>query len=178
MLQINQRPWEAGLEIFLFLGLAVFLVLSPALWLRPGLHEKRRDALRMAARESGAAIRVDKPPLQAVEGLVGYRWRYPQAAPGSDFTLVRDGHASDRLQEAVAGWRWRQAPLPPLSADNDRRLKEVLLTLPEDALVVASGPQGLTLWWEESPEAAAFEPSQRALVALVDQLGGSGRHRK
>ncbi|MCK2043612.1 preprotein translocase subunit YajC [Chromohalobacter sp. TMW 2.2308] len=166
------------MEIFLFLGLAVFLILSPALWLRPGLHEKRRSALRVAARESGAAIRADKPPLQAVEGLVGYRWRYPQAAPGSDFTLVRDDHASDRLQEAMAGWRWRQAPLPPLSEDNDRRLKEVLLALPEDALVVESGPQGLTLWWEESREAKAFEPALRALVDLVGQLGGSGRHRK
>ncbi|OLO12031.1 hypothetical protein BTW10_06470 [Chromohalobacter japonicus] len=166
------------MEIFLFLGLAVFLILSPALWLRPGIHEKRRSALRVAARESGAAIRADKPPLEAVDGLVGYRWRYPQAAPGSDFTLVRDAHASDRLQEAMAGWRWRQAPLPPLSDDNERRLKEVLLALPDDALVVASAPQGLTLWWEESREAKAFEPSLRALVGLVDQLAGSGRHHK
>lgn len=165
------------MEIFLFLGLAVFLILSPALWLRPGLQEKRRSALRVAARESGAAIRADKPPLQ-VDGLVGYRWRYPQAAPGSDFTLVRDGHASDRLQEAMAGWRWRQAPLPPLNDESDRCLKEVLLALPEDALVVASGPQGLTLWWEESREVKAFEPSLRALVELAEQLAGSGRHRK
>ncbi|WP_280569105.1 preprotein translocase subunit YajC [Chromohalobacter sp. 296-RDG] len=166
------------MEIFLFLGLAVFLILSPALWLRPGLHEKRRSALRVAARESGVDIRADKPPLQAMDGLVGYRWRYPQAAPGSDFTLVRDGHASDRLQEAMAGWRWRQAPLPPLSEDNEHRLKEVLLALPEDALVVTSAPQGLTLWWEESCETKAFEPLLRALDDLVDQLAGSGRHRK
>ncbi|NWO11815.1 preprotein translocase subunit YajC [Chromohalobacter salexigens] len=164
------------MEIFLFLGLAVFLILSPALWLRPGLHEKRRSALRMAARESGAAIRADKPPLQAVEGLVGYRWRYPQAAPGSDFTLVRDDHASDRLQEAMAGWRWRQAPLPPLDAAAVQRLEAVLAVLPEDARVVESTSKGVTLWWEESQDAESFAPALRALTGLVDDLAGSGRH--
>jgi len=166
------------LEIFLFLGLAVFAILSPALWLRPSAHETRRGSLRQAARASGVAVRFDNAPLQETQSLVGYRWRYPQAAPGSDFTLVREAYASDRLEEAMPGWRWRQAPLPPLSAASFQRLEQALSELPEDALVVESVSRGLTLWWEESQDAKTFAPALRALTGLVDQLAGSGRHPK
>ncbi|ABE59743.1 MULTISPECIES: hypothetical protein [Chromohalobacter] len=164
------------MEIFLFLGLAVFAILSPALWLRPSRHETRRSGLRQAAREAGAALRFDKAPLQEARDMVGYRWRYPQAAPGSDFTLVREAHASDRLEEAMSGWRWRQAPLPPLNAAALQRLEAVLAVLPEDACVVESTSKGVTLWWEESQDAESFAPALRALTGLVDDLAGSGRH--
>ncbi|MCI0511011.1 hypothetical protein C8E00_11216 [Chromohalobacter marismortui] len=163
------------MEIFLFLGLAVFLILSPALWLRPGAHEQRRSGLRVAVRDAGAAVRFDNAPLQDAPGLVGYRWRYPQAAPGSDFTLVREAYASDRLEEAVPGWRWRQSPLPPLSAAAFQCLEQTLSTLPEDALVIESSPKGLTLWWGESQDAETFAPVLEALTGLVGGLAGSGR---
>ncbi|MHB0777428.1 preprotein translocase subunit YajC [Halomonas sp. WWR20] len=164
------------MKLFLIILFTMLAILSPVLWLRPSRRESRLGALRQTAKAQGISISFEKPPLaNASGGVVAYRWHYPQGTPGSDFTVVRDAYASERLESVTPDWRWRQAPLPSLEASRRDTLEAVLNALPEDALVLESGRNALTLWWEESREPEDASRMFTELQALVTTLAGSGR---
>jgi len=159
-----------------FLLVAVLLVLSPMMWLRPSRGESSRGRLRQHAKHNGGELNFAKPPLSQPDvALLGYRLRYPGTAPGSDFVLVRNRVASEALETATAQWRWRQAPLPSLDEPRLESLKAWLETLPADALVVESHEHTLCVWWQETMELSRFEREWPAWLAMRDVLAGSGK---
>ncbi|RUR40953.1 preprotein translocase subunit YajC [Vreelandella populi] len=158
---------------WLIIGFVLMFVMAPVMWLKPSPRQKRQGTLRARAADEGASVKLEKPPLHHFKGTMpAYRWYYPQEAPGPDFLLVRDSHASSALDTYCAGWRWRIAPLRPLPESAAQMLQELLERLPQDALVVESTPNGLTLWWWESQTAERFSVYAAAFNQLRSTLGG------
>ena len=137
--------------VWLLIIVIVGLVFAPAMWLRPSRSQQRMGRLRAAARKADVTVRLEKPPLHESGGpMAAYRWPYAQLHPGPDFVLVRDEVASPSLKPFREGWRWRIEPLRPLPDSARARLEDALEGLPEDAVVLESGAQALTLWWPGS----------------------------
>lgn len=161
------------MTFWLILVLTMLAIISPALWLRPSRREGRVAALRQAARAAKVSVGFSKPPLhEAPAGLASYRWRYPQTRPGPRFVLVREVYASQQLKPYDPSWRWRIEPLRRLPMETERRLRQLLATLPDDALVLESTRDHLWLWWGESLDASAFDDLERPMAMLRDGLEG------
>lgn len=129
----------------------MLLVISPMMWLRPSASQRRLGKLRDTAVNAGVRVKLEKPPLHNVSTLMPcYRWSYSPQRSGPRFLLVRNEETGESLKEFHPGWRWRIEPLRPLPPDVDQRLSELLARLPQDAVVVESDREALTLWWGES----------------------------
>lgn len=162
-----------------FLLIAILLMLSPMVWLRPSRGESRRGALRRYVKAHDGELNFTKPPLALQNiALTGYRLRYPGTTGGSDFTLVRNEAASDALAPATTQWRWRQAPLPRLDSERLHALEQWLDTLPADALIVESGKHTMCIWWQEAMNLERFQQDWATWLAMRDTLAGSGRSLK
>lgn len=159
-----------------FLLVAVLLILSPMVWLRPSRGESIRGQMRRHVKANGGELNFTKAPLAMPNvALTGYRLRYPGTESGSDFTVIRNDVASEALEAATDQWRWRQAPLPSLDEPRLESLKAWLETLPADALVVESHEHTLCVWWQETMELSRFEREWPAWLAMRDVLAGSGK---
>ncbi|WP_136066727.1 preprotein translocase subunit YajC [Modicisalibacter radicis] len=166
------------MTFWLILALTLLAILSPAVWLRPSRRDRRVAALRQAARAANVSVGFSRAPLhEAPGGLASYRWRYPQTRPGPRFVLVREAYASQRLKPHDASWRWRIEPLRPLRLETEQRLRQLLATLPDDALVLKSTRDHLWLWWGESLDASAFTELGESMAILRDSLEGEERKR-
>ena len=159
--------------IWLFIVLAMLLVISPVMWLKPSPRQKRVAALRNAAMQTGLKVTLQVPPLHGDKvPMPAYRWPYPPQRPGPDFMLVRGSHAAEALKPFAHDWRWRKEPLRPLPDALEARLKRLLERLPQDALVVESDTRALTLWWHESQGYERFSTYLEDFEALRDGLAG------
>ncbi|MFD2190401.1 preprotein translocase subunit YajC [Pistricoccus aurantiacus] len=154
--------------------LGVLLVMiSPALCLRPSPRERRVAALRKAAMAAGIKVQLAAPPLHDGPRLMPrYGWEYPNDYPGPRFVLVRDQEAGNVLEPYRSGWRWRVEPLHHLPEGVDQRLGLLLERLPEDALVIESDRDAITLWWSESLGRDAFSDYLADFAYLKKHLAG------
>ncbi|GGY10848.1 hypothetical protein GCM10007160_42480 [Litchfieldella qijiaojingensis] len=144
------------MEWFIIIGL-MLLVIAPMMWLRPNSHQMRLGKLRDAAIKAGVRVKLEKPPLHNDPApMPCYRWPYPLQRPGPRFVLVRSEETGDSLKEFRPGWRWRIEPLRPLPPKADERLGELLMRLPQDAVVIESNRETLALWWNESQDGERF----------------------
>lgn len=142
---------------WLIIVMILMFVVTPVMWLKPSPKQRRLMALRESAKKHGVNVKMEKPPLHHFKGsMPAYRWHYPQDEPGPTFVLVREECASAALEPYHAGWRWRVAPLRPMSSDATQPFESLLERLPQDAMVIESTPQALTLWWWESQSAERF----------------------
>lgn len=158
---------------WLVIVFVLLFTLSPVLWLRPSPQQKRRMTLRDRLTRQGVTIRETTPPLHHFKGTMPtYRWFFPAEAPGPTFLLVRDAKASAALEPYHAGWRWRIAPLRPLSDKATYHLKRIVEKLPQDALVLESTPESISLWWWESQNGERFATYLADFEALRDALEG------
>ncbi|WP_346797722.1 preprotein translocase subunit YajC [Halomonas sp. Bachu 37] len=158
---------------WLIIVLILMFVAAPVMWLKPSPRQKRLVKLRRELGQQGVTIKLEKPPLHEFKGTMpAYRWRYPEQAPGPDFTLVRDSHASEALETYLPGWRWRVAPLRPLPESAHPFFARLLERLPQDALIIESDPQALTLWWWESQNEERFQQYLDDFKGLRDALAG------
>ncbi|GAA0568836.1 preprotein translocase subunit YajC [Halomonas salifodinae] len=158
---------------WLIILLALALVVSPVMWLKPSPRQKRVAGLRNAVIKAGVEVKLEVPPLHDVKtSMPAYRWRYPQERPGPTFVLVRDSESGESLKPCHAGWRWRTEPLRPLPEAARERLFALLERLPQDALVLESNEQALTLWWYESQNTERFLGYRDDFLFLRDQLAG------
>ena len=159
-----------------FLLVAVLLILSPMVWLRPSRGESNRGQMRRHVKANGGELNFTKAPLAMPNvALTGYRLRYPGTKPGSDFTLIRNDVASEALEAATDQWRWRQAPLPSLDAERLQALKQWLDGLPADALIVESSQHTMCIWWQEAMSFERFQQDWASWLAMRDTLAGSGK---
>lgn len=159
--------------IWLIIAAVVGMVFAPAMWLRPSPRQQRSMRLREVANRLGVRVRLAPSPLHHDgDRMPAYRWPYPAERPGPDFMLVHDDEASAALKVFVDGWRWRKEPLRGLPATARERFAELLTALPPDAVAVESDAEGLTLWWGESQDEAAFQALAGRLAELRDGLAG------
>lgn len=158
---------------WLLIIVLMLLIISPVMWLRPTPRQKRLVRLRDVAIKAGVKVKLEKPPLHDVTtSMPCYRWTYPPQHPGPRFLLVRSAEASASLKEFRPGWRWRIEPLRPLPEAVDYRLGELLTRLPQDALVIESDRNALTLWWWESQGGERFASYLDDFGFLCQQLAG------
>ncbi|MCG6659201.1 preprotein translocase subunit YajC [Halomonas campisalis] len=164
--------------VWLLILFVLLLMVSPVLWLKPSPRQRRIAPLRSAAIKAGVQVKLESPPLHGIStAMPGYRWSYPQDAPGPRFVLVRDSEASDALKAFIPGWRWRIEPLRPLPEAARKPLEALLIRLPQDALVIESREHGITLWWWESQGAERFLTYVDDFRQLRDALAGrADRH--
>lgn len=166
------------MAIWVFLLIAVLLILSPMMWLRPGRGETVRSRLRQHAKHHGGELDFTRAPLSQPDiPLTGYRLRYPGTQNGTAFVAVRNRVASEALETLTPQWRWREAPLPSLDSTRLETLKVWLDALPADVLVVESREHTLRVWWQEGVDLARFEREWPTWLAMRDTLAGSGRQR-
>ncbi|WP_458524756.1 preprotein translocase subunit YajC [Onishia taeanensis] len=158
--------------VWLIMLLVLGLMLSPIMWLRPSPRQQRTGRLREVANEAGIRVRLSESPLHEAGKMVSYRWMFPAEHPGPRFVLVREAVASEALKPCREGWRWRIEPLRPLPGETMARLEAALAELPEDATVVESSRDALTLWWKESLGVDAFERHRDNLSSLHHHLAG------
>lgn len=159
--------------VWVVIAIALMLMISPVLWLKPSPRQRRIVPLRNAARKAGVTVKLEKPPLHGeTVAMPGYRWDYPVERPGPRFVLVRDAEASEALKPYLAGWRWRIEPLRPLPESARKPLEALLMRLPQDALVLESSEHGITLWWWESQNAERFGTYLEDFRRLRDALTG------
>ncbi|WP_163560149.1 preprotein translocase subunit YajC [Halomonas sp. NO4] len=159
--------------VWVVIAIALMLMVSPVLWLKPSPRQRRIVPLRKAAREAGVTVKLEKPPLHGeTTAMPGYRWDYPVERPGPRFVLVRDSEASEALKPCLAGWRWRIEPLRPLPQAAQAPLEALLTRLPQDALVLESSEHGITLWWWESQNAERFGTYLDDFRRLRESLAG------
>ncbi|MGR2737844.1 preprotein translocase subunit YajC [Billgrantia sp. Q4P2] len=164
--------------VWLVILAALLLMISPVMWLKPSPRQRRIVPLRNAAAKAGVKVLLEKPPLHgASTAMPGYRWTYPNDAPGPRFLLVRASEASDVLKPSVADWRWRIEPLRPLPELANEPLEALLTRLPQDALVLESNEFAITLWWWESQTAERFLTYAEDFRRLRDALAGHADHR-
>lgn len=162
---------------WLLILVAVGLVITPVMWLKPTPRQRRVIALRNEARKQGIVVKLEASPEHQVKGLVAaYRWPFPAARPGPDFMLVSPGLASRALKTFEAGWCWRTEPLRPLPETGVALLAAMPAHLPDDVLAIASSRSALTLWWDESLDAERLAALAEPLVALRDALAGHPDH--
>ncbi|TFH87859.1 preprotein translocase subunit YajC [Billgrantia azerbaijanica] len=160
--------------VWVVIVIAMLLVISPVMWLRPSPGQRRIMLLRNAAREAGVMVKLKPSPLHGETGTMPcYRWDYPGERPGPRFLLIRDAEASEALKPYLAGWRWRIEPLRPLPEDARAPLEALLRRLPQDALVLESSERQLTLWWWESQDAEHFRTYLEDFRRLRDALAGN-----
>lgn len=154
--------------------LGVLLVMiSPTLCLRPSPRERRAAALRKAVMAEGVKVRLAPPPLHDGPRMMPcYGWEYPNDYPGPRFVLVREQETGDVLESYCPGWRWRIEPLRQLPKGVDQRLLLLLERLPEDALVIESDRDAITLWWSESLNYQAFSAYLADFAYLRKHLAG------
>jgi hypothetical protein len=162
---------------WLIILVAVMLVISPLLWLKPNPRQKRVARMRTAMSRAGVTVKLDKPPFHEARGVMPhYRWPYPPQQPGPDFTLVRDAEAGPALKPFRHGWYWRFEPLRPLPAAAEAPLEALLTRLPLDASVLESNRAALGLWWWESQDTERFSSYLEDFTALRDALAGRPDH--
>ena len=158
---------------WLIILVAVMLVISPVLWLKPNPRQKRVARLRTAMSRAGVTVKLARPPLHDAKGVMPhYRWPYPPQQPGPDFMLVRDDEAGTSLKAFRHGWCWRLEPLRPLPVAAEAPLEALLTRLPLDASVLESNTAALGLWWWESQDAERFASYLDDFTALRDALAG------
>ncbi|XKH59208.1 preprotein translocase subunit YajC [Halomonas sediminis] len=151
----------------------LMMVAAPVMWLKPSPRQKRLVHLRNTLRQHGVTIKMEKPPLHDFKGTMpAYCWKYPDQAPGPDFVLVRETHASEALEVYLPGWRWRVAPLRPLPEQAERHFVALLERLPQDVVIVESNRSALMIWWWESQGAERFLKYLDDFQALRDALAG------
>ncbi|WP_110687608.1 preprotein translocase subunit YajC [Salinicola aestuarinus] len=164
------------MAIWACLLIAVLLILSPMVWLRPSPGETLRSRLRQYVRRHGGELDFTRAPLARPDiALIGYRLRYPIDEKGAAFVLVRNRVASEALDAATPDWRWREVPLPSLDDARHQALAAWLESLPDDVLVVESREQTLRVWWQEGVGLERFEREWPTWLAMRDTLAGSGR---
>lgn len=158
---------------WLIIVLVLMFVIAPVMWLKPSPRQARVSRLRTAATQEGVTVKLAKPPLHEVRGTMpSYRWTYPPQRPGPRFMLVRNEKASEALKTFRPGWRWRIEPLRPLPAAAEDHLVTLLERLPQDALVLESDREALTMWWYESQQGERFVAYAQNFAALRDALAG------
>lgn len=154
--------------VYVFVLLAVALVIGPVMWIRPSRGQQRLARIRMKARELGIDVRIIEIP-QTRRAAV----RREEVALGALYRLgVHDPRAvlplSHRcLRDAQGGWESEGDQLPQRLQDT---LELVQSQLPVDAVGIELGPLGPGIYWREMGEDKAVEHIAAQLRLLLDAM--------
>lgn len=137
---------------YFFIVLAIIVVLSPLMWLRPSPGQLRRTRLR--ARAAAIGLRVQLVP--AVDAAAdekqpdSVRYLLPggdaQHRPliGTFWILVRSGRRG--WESPWVGWRWLRAEAP---VSVQKALTDAVERLPADVTGICCDSQGVSVYWDE-----------------------------
>jgi hypothetical protein len=153
----------------------MFILVGAFMWVKPSPRDRRLNALRNAAIQSGFKLSSIKVPDTSIEGRLAeksslitlYRLIHhfsKDQTPG--FTVQRTtGVSSAFLPD---GWKWADEHRPPEAFTTE--LHAVLTDLPEAYLVVDAQPDGVGLVWDERGDAETLPAIRETLERLIKQL--------
>ncbi|WP_106478506.1 hypothetical protein [Phytohalomonas tamaricis] len=150
------------MKTLLILVVILFIAMAPVIAMRPSLHQRRQIALRDEARRQGFRVAIEKTPwLEDSLSTVAYRLHYPRELQGPRFALInaQEGDTPGqitRMTGAPVGWKSVHSSLTSLSFDKRSAVETLLKQLPKDIRALESDARALTLWWDETLDAAAF----------------------
>ena len=133
-------------------------VLSPIAWILPSARQRYQMHMRKVALQTGIKVRIESFELLGVKVMaVAYRWLRDadNKTVSHRFRLAHKVRLDKeqiqvRGDEFVEGWLWASPPQPPLTEAQSAALKNLLIQLPEDTLMLESGTAAITLWWREN----------------------------
>ncbi len=162
------------MSTWLIVVLIFAAVLSPIAWILPSRRQRYQMHLRQVALYAGIKVRLEQFELSGTKiNGVAYRiMRDPDDKQSAH--RFRLGHCSrlDKEElvyhgdEFVPGWVWLAPATPPLSDEQEERLKALLPELPEDTLILESGTATMTLWWRENGTPEQVEALATQLTEL------------
>ncbi|ACE86296.1 hypothetical protein [Cellvibrio japonicus] len=162
------------MKFLLLLVIAIALVVGPMAMLRPNPEQRRREQLRLAARDLGLRFAMRHLPrlktdLEDSPAIPCYYLPPPESCiPESNWILMRTSYAHEGnfYQE----WDWI-GDGRPASAVADW-LKEQMTTVPVSFKAIASGMAGTSVYWTEKGVAKTPEEQAASLQYLHQLLVG------
>jgi len=139
-----------SIGLIIVLIVAVSLVLGPVMMMRPNPAQKKKENMRMLARQQGVHYSIRNLPQQTDElekpGPVPVYFLPPgETDSSSSWMLLRTRYKHDI--HFLGWWAWRGEA----QATNAEQavLREYLPALPESVRALSAGAEGITVYWEE-----------------------------
>lgn len=148
--------------------LVVAMIVGPLAMMRPTPAQKRRDSLRLAARELGLGVGFKRLPARATDTAE------PESVPvyslqvkgGSHWLLVRSDYAHE--MHLLQWWQPVGAPAPEAVT---AYLREFLPKLPSDVAALGGQSSQLQVFWKERGDAEVVASIAEFLRGLAQAQG-------
>ncbi|WP_237056001.1 hypothetical protein [Microbulbifer sediminum] len=148
----------------LIIFFAVALVIGPVMWLKPSSRDRRLAEFRQRAAGAGMVVQMSRLPESQGEGTAAVyisRWEDPRRLQtGWMIELQRMEHG----MHFSGRWDWRGEQQAPREAWP--LLRELLTSLPPDALALHATQAGLGIQWREQ----SGESGMDSLLAALDKF--------
>ena len=149
----------------MFFGLLV--VISPLFWVRSTPQERKIEAMRTLARQSGIHVALQKRPdaKKNETGIEAVCYRLPWRVNRPDHTWVLHRFSDRGKQSDISGWRW-------LNGEVDDywivKLGSVVENLPKTVSAVVCDSAGVGFIWKETHDEVVFGVIRGKLYDLRD----------
>ena len=136
--------------LIIMLIVAASLVVGPIMMMRPNPVQKKKENMRMLARQQGVHYSIRNLPQQADElekpqPIPVYFLPPTETASPSNWMLLRTRYEHDI--HFLGWWAWRNEARPTNAEQTV--LREYLPILPESIRALSAGAEGITVYWEE-----------------------------
>lgn len=158
------------MKVLLLILLAMALVIAPLSMLRPTPEQRRREQLRLAARELGLrfamrALPQLKTDMEAPRPMPCYFLPPPaanQLTKADEWLLTRSAYSHEG--NFYREWDWVGEPRP--TSELQAWLLGQMANLPEGVRGLSYGPAGVSAYWTEKEGQEALE----AIHQLLQQI--------
>jgi len=155
------------MKVLLLILLAMALVIAPLSMLRPTPEQRRREQLRLAARQLGLrfamrALPQLKTDMDAPRPMPCYFLPPPaanQLTKADEWFLTRTAYAHEGNFYREWDWLGESRPTGELQA----WLHQQMASLPEGVRSLSYGPAGISAYWAEKEGQEALEVIHRLL---------------
>jgi hypothetical protein len=151
---------------FVILVIAIALVLGPISMMRPHPAQKRRENLRLYARQQGLRFTLQRPPVlstdveKPIPMPVYYLPPLDKSRIENEWILMRTHYEHEKNFYREWDWQTKFRPDEQVS----QLLKEYLPSLPESVIAITQNKLGTCVFWSERED-------KEVLDVLIEMLG-------
>lgn len=150
-----------NIVVILVIIAVVALMLGPIMLMQPSPQQRKTAALRQYALQRGVRVSMQASPM------VKDTENKSEMMPAYSFPWTENGYAKhqwlmlrtqyDHELHAYGVWDWRTRPNLGFEDELVDLLKRSLDLLPESVVGLGAGPQGISVFWDESGGQAVFD---------------------
>jgi hypothetical protein len=163
-----------SLSLILIIVVTVALILGPAMMLFPKPEQRRREQLRLKARNAGLRFTMRKLPALKTDmeppGAMACYYVPPaeQSLLIKEWALMRTGYEHEG--NFYRAWDWAGEHRPTLAVQTF--LQQQVPALPDSVKAITYGAAGITVFWNEK-EGEDFLPTLVVLLQGLQAADGS-----